>query len=428
MGLNILHTADWHLGAKLYNASREEEHQRFLSWLLDHIRAEEIDLLLVAGDIFHYTQPSAEATALYYHFLARAAAETDLRQIVVVGGNHDSASRLDAPSEVLKVLNVHVVGGLSADQDTWERCLCPVRGSSGEVEAVVVAVPFVHEFRLGVRTTGMEPGEARAAIQEAFTRLYSDLADRAEARWPGVPLLTTGHMTCKGAPVAGYNTPIHLSAMIGGLPADVIFDRRYSYVALGHIHLLHNCEDSTAWYCGSPLPLNVLEARTPRYILRVALDADDPRGAATPTPIEVPVERQLIELRGGQDEIVAQLEAIEPRGDLEPYVWVDVEVDHYTPEVSSPLIEALARRAQEDGGVRPRLIRVGQSIRAAEAIELGAGEDVGPTLRDLDPEEVFVRLYRTRNNDNPPRDAVLETFREIKHRVEIERDERKARS
>ncbi|MEO1270628.1 MAG: exonuclease subunit SbcD, partial [Myxococcota bacterium] len=321
--LNILHTADWHLGAKLYNASREEEHRRFLDWLLRHAEEAAIDLLLVAGDIFHYTQPSADATALYYHFLARAA-ETSLRQIVIVGGNHDSASRLDAPREVLKVLDVHVVGGLSADRDTWDRCLCPVRGHDGTVEVVVVAIPFVHEFRLGVRTTGMEPGEAGTAIEDAFQALYTELADRAEARWPGVPLIATGHMTCKGAPVAGYNTPIHLSAMIGGLPADRIFDPRYSYIALGHIHALHNCEHSNAWYCGSPLPLNVLEARSPRTVLHVELDPTDPRAAARAIPIAVPLERQLVELRGDAETVVAQIDALTIEGDLEPYIWVDV--------------------------------------------------------------------------------------------------------
>lgn len=408
MALKILHTADWHLGARLYNTPRDEEHNRFLSWLLEHIRQEGIDVLVVAGDVFHYTQPSAEATSLYYKFLADAASQTPLRQIVVVGGNHDSASRIDAPREVLNVLNVHVVGGLSARRETWDRCICPVRGDDGQVELVIVAVPFVHEFRLGVRTTGLDRDDAAVTIKAAFQELYTELADRAEALYPGVPLMTTGHLTCKGAPIAGYNTPIHLASLIQGLPAETIFDERYGYVALGHIHQMYRADDTNAWYSGSPIALNIVEARSPRYVLEATTPSgDDARAPFEVAQVLVPQHRAIVELRGSEEQIQTQLEALDTsEHDLPPLVWVDVEVPHYTPDVAKPLLDHMAQHPEDK---RPRLVRVGQTLVAPEP---RLGEE-GPTssLRDLEPEEVFTRLYRARNEGQDPRDILIESFR-----------------
>ena len=190
--MRLLHTSDWHLGARSGSVSRVEDHERFLAWLLDRLAAREIDALVVAGDVFDHPQPSAEAQRQYYRFLG-AAARTGVRDIVVVGGNHDSASRLDAPAEVLASLDVHVVGGLPSPASG---CLVPLRTRGSEaVAAVCVAVPYVHEYRLGVRTTDPDGNAVRAAFRDAFSALYTSLVDEAARRWPGVPVVATGHLT-----------------------------------------------------------------------------------------------------------------------------------------------------------------------------------------------------------------------------------------
>ncbi|NPC81309.1 exonuclease subunit SbcD, partial [Pyxidicoccus fallax] len=95
--MRLLHTSDWHLGHTLYDVSREAEHAAFLDWLLETLEAESVDALLVAGDIFDTANPSAEAQAAWYHFVARARRRLPRLDVVVIGGNHDSAARLDAP-------------------------------------------------------------------------------------------------------------------------------------------------------------------------------------------------------------------------------------------------------------------------------------------------------------------------------------------
>lgn len=112
--MRLLHTSDWHLGKKLADRPRKEVFVQFLNWLLKVLKEEKIDLLLIAGDVFDGTMPSHEAQELYYEFLARAV-KTGCRNIVVIAGNHDSASFLEAPEHLLKFLNIYVVGEAEGD-------------------------------------------------------------------------------------------------------------------------------------------------------------------------------------------------------------------------------------------------------------------------------------------------------------------------
>ena len=127
MAVRILHTSDWHLGVSINNQRCVDEQRRFLGWLADQIRERAIDVLLVAGDVFHYASPSNTARELYYDFLVESASIETLDKVVVVGGNHDSPSGLDAPRQVLGSLDVHVVGGLPYDAEKRpDRCVVPI--------------------------------------------------------------------------------------------------------------------------------------------------------------------------------------------------------------------------------------------------------------------------------------------------------------
>nr|MBP7633388.1 exonuclease subunit SbcD [Candidatus Ozemobacteraceae bacterium] len=107
--MKVLHTSDWHLGHLLLQQKRDEEHRAFLEWLLETVRNERIELLLIAGDIFDSGLPPNYALEMYFSFLSRCAAQ-GCRSIVVVGGNHDSPATLQAPKQVLKAINVTVTG------------------------------------------------------------------------------------------------------------------------------------------------------------------------------------------------------------------------------------------------------------------------------------------------------------------------------
>ena len=110
--MKTLHTSDWHLGRSLYGRKRYEEFSAFLDWLAQTIEDEKVDALLVAGDVFDTCTPSNRAQELYYRFLCRVAASY-CRHVVVIAGNHDSPSFLNAPKELLRVLNVYVLGSMT---------------------------------------------------------------------------------------------------------------------------------------------------------------------------------------------------------------------------------------------------------------------------------------------------------------------------
>ncbi|MFT7581865.1 MAG: exonuclease SbcD, partial [Myxococcota bacterium] len=313
--MRLLHTSDWHLGATLHGVSCDPDHRRFIQWLVETLDSESIDVVVVVGNIFDLAQPSAEAQSLFYEFLALASA-TRVRRIVVVGGNHDSATRLDATRPVMEALKIHIVGGLSADEASWEQALCPVHNSDGALLGVVAAVPYVHEFRLGVRTTSGDVRGMAEATRRGFKHLYTTLADGAAARFPDVPLVATGHLTCSGAGDDDYGTPIHQVASIGGLPPEV-FDPRFDYVALGHVHRSFQVGPGPVWYSGSPIPLKLHDMAAPRRVLLVEVATSTETRVS---PLEVPVFRELLAVEGDADSVAERIATVQSPAPFGPLI------------------------------------------------------------------------------------------------------------
>ena len=379
--MRLIHTSDWHLGATLGEASRAEDHRLFLQWLKDLITTDGIDALLVSGDIFDQSNPSAEAQRAYYSFL-RELGETPLRQVIITGGNHDSPSRLDAPGELLGHLGIHVVGGIEADPATWGRCLCPLRDGRGQVEAVVAAAPFVHEWRLGFRALEGTPEERNSLLADRFRAFYSALADRAEAQYPGVPLLAMGHLACVGSQLQDAPLETHLVGTLGTLPAT-IFDPRFAYVALGHIHRNFAFADGRAHYSGSPIPLNAREGASQRLVNRVRLEGAGLAWERVP----VPSFRSVLELAGSPDEMAAALAGLAWREPLPAMLSLELRV----PSHQTGLEEAV--RAQV-AAMDPRPVLV--DLRQVQLRSGSGPERELPSLDALEPREVFRLLCAAR--------------------------------
>ena len=146
--MNIIHTADWHLGNTFHGYSRLEEHRHFLEWLLGVLRARRPDVLLVTGDVFDSANPSAAAERLYYNFLMQAVQAVKGLQVVITAGNHDSPGRLEATAEMLRAFNVYVRGYVHRDPETdepdVESLLLPLSSRlSPEAQVVCFALPFL---------------------------------------------------------------------------------------------------------------------------------------------------------------------------------------------------------------------------------------------------------------------------------------------
>ncbi|BDU72274.1 metallophosphoesterase family protein [Mesoterricola silvestris] len=392
-----IHTSDWHLGAALGEASRLEEQQRFLQWLGTTIRERGVDTLLVAGDIFDQANPSAEAQRTYYTFL-RDLGETGLRQVILTGGNHDSPSRLDAPSELLGNLGIHVVGGLDADPESWGRCLCPLRDAGGAVEAVVAAAPFVHEWRLGFRTLDGTPEERGVLLAACFRAFYGRLADLAEGAFPGVPLLAMGHLACVGSTPRDAPLETHLVGTLGALPAD-IFDERFAYVALGHIHRNYAVAGGRAHYCGTPLALNAREGATARQVNLVRLEG----GALALERLPVPAFRQVLEFAGTPDQVRAYLEDLAWTEPLPAMLSLEVCVERHQPGLEDEVRALVAAR-------EPRPLLVGLQQTLVRRGDPEGGDGPAPSLESLEPRDVFRLLCKAKGENADELMAAFETL------------------
>ncbi|MCK6550127.1 exonuclease subunit SbcD, partial [Myxococcota bacterium] len=315
--MRILHTADWHLGQTLHGTSRAWEHERFFAWLLDALAREQIDALVVAGDVFDTANPSPAALTQYYGFLAAARARCPRLDIVVVGGNHDSPERLDAPRSLLALdpIRVTVVGALprtpSGDVDL-ERAIVPLHGARGEVGAWLLAVPFLRRGDLpDLDTPGLDedPALAERTLTRAYAALYRRLVDLALAkRAPGQALVATGHCYMVGGRTSELSERKIQVGNQDALPVE-IFPKELAYVALGHLHYAQSVHGrENVRYSGSPIPLSLTERTYEHQVL--AVDLEDGWISRPPKRLVVPRAVELLSIPDAHAPLDAVLTAL----------------------------------------------------------------------------------------------------------------------
>ena len=272
--LTILHTSDWHLGRRLYGRMRYEEFEAFLSWLQETISAQKVDVLIVAGDIFDTMTPSNRAQALYYEFLGKVS-KLCCEHIVIVAGNHDSPTFLDAPSKVLKFLNVHVIGTACDDLNDEVLVLDAVDGTP---HCIIAAVPYLRDRDVRGSHAGESADSKDANVIKGIRAHYDEVASIAKARQEHlsdahqrhIPIIATGHLFAAGSKTTEDDGVRDLYVgSLGQISADM-FDDGFDYVALGHLHVpqrVGGCEHIR--YSGSPIAMGFGEAKQQKQVLLV---------------------------------------------------------------------------------------------------------------------------------------------------------------
>lgn len=401
--MRLLHTSDWHLGHTLYDVSREAEHAAFLDWLLVTLEAESVDALLIAGDIFDTANPSAEAQAAWYHFIARVRRKLPKLELVVIGGNHDSPARLDAPDPLFAALGVRVVGGLPRAQRTldFERLLVPLHDSRGRVKAWVAAVPYLRPADLPLVQT--EGDRLVEGVREVYGLTLEAARRRRQA---GQALVTMGHCYMTGTELSQLSERKILGGNQHALPVD-LFPDDVAYAALGHLHKAQRVGGREGVrYSGSPIPLSLSEANYRHQVLLVDLEGE---GLGTVRPLSVPrtadmlrvPERDAVSL----DEVLEKLAALpelEP-DTLErnrPYLEVCVSLPRPEPSLRRKVEAALEGKAARLVKLTPSYTGTGLALAEIQA---------GASLRERTPEEVFKARY-ARDYQEPMDPALLESF------------------
>ena len=360
--IRILHTADWHLGQTFFGYDRAEEHKAFLDWLAEEIRQNEIDALVIAGDVFDVSNPSAASQRIYYEFIYRVTAENPKLQIVIVAGNHDSAARLEAPLPLLQAMRTEVRGvvrKLEGGEIDYDHLTIELKNREGEVEVLCMAVPFLRQGDYPVVETEGNP------YMEGVRELYARLLQRLWARRKtNQAILAVGHLQATGSEIAEKDYSER--TVIGGLEcvSPDTFSEKIAYTALGHIHKAQRVSGrENVRYAGSPIPMSFAEKHYHHGVVMVTLD----EGCAVDIRrIECPQSIPLISVPGGEaaspEKIIEILRDLPEVDGEAPYLEVKVLLEEPEPMLRQEIEEALA-------GKKYRLARIVSAYRQEERVE-----------------------------------------------------------
>ncbi len=251
--MKILHTSDWHLGKKLYKVSRIKEQELFLTWLSEYIITEEIDILLISGDIFDVPTPPNEALKLYFNFLKSLSAKKQI-PIFIIGGNHDSSNFLEAPAPFLELNNIHVVGNLNElAKDNFSPYVHNLNIRDEEVSICLLPYFRTHELFNLAKCWDID-------IEEGLLPVIEVALEKLTAKSIGKKILMSHHLF-GSYEEAGSEQGLNLSG-IDSIPTNILND--FDYVALGHIHKAQTVrkESPIVHYSGSPMAFRFSETTT----------------------------------------------------------------------------------------------------------------------------------------------------------------------
>lgn len=420
--LTLLHTSDWHLGRKLYGKSRDDEFAQFLAWQLDTIYQQNVDILLIAGDIFDTSSPSNLSQKMYYQFLSDVA-KSPCRHVVIVAGNHDSPSFLDAPKTLLKNFNIHIVGNVS--QNLHDEVLV-LSDKNNIPEAIITAVPYLKDKDVRKVGSGESLSDKEKHITQGIFAHYQAVSDIAFAKKheleqqfnKKIPIIATGHLFMLGGQTLdGDGVKDLYVGSLGWVGTDIFTTAgRYDYVALGHLHVPQAVgKNEFIRYSGSPIAMGFGEAKQQKQVNLVRFFADEnllnqpifpliahhnsqqihndlfenPQNQAFNVAIyeqtvvqslAIPVFFPLANIKGDLDKIKKSLKQLLKNPQK---IWVEISYqgEHFVHDLAEQLYDMVDNSPVE-------ILRI-KNLQAKKTVL--QGDFVGQSLEDLDEKQVFER-------------------------------------
>ncbi len=400
--MRLLHTADWHLGQRFHDQRRGDDEEHALDQLLELAEEHRIDALLLAGDIFDTANPGAEEQRRYYRFLFKLVTQVGVPTVVVTGGNHDSALRLDGPKDLLADLGISVVGRWPRDTEP-EHCLVELKDRQAQVRAICAAVPYLRDGDLRLPPIGETAPQIHARYAQALENRYLQVHRAAKEAYPDLPLVVMGHCYVDDALIGGGERPVQVGNL-AKVRAEVL-GADTAYLALGHLHRPQRLGEHDHWrYCGSLLPTGFDEVERQREVLRIDLADDGSPGRVTSLPLKP--FREYRRLHGTPDELESIIADLPSTASDAPVPWAEASVILQGPRPG--FAQQLVDQARDRGW---NLISVKRHRKAVEKRDRPAADDV-LGLKELDPEEVFVERHR-QEFDRDPDEELLTEFRSL---------------
>lgn len=397
--MRILHTSDWHIGRTLCGRKRYEEYDSFLTWLAETIQQNDIEVLLVAGDVFDTTAPSNRAQELYYQFLHQVSIST-CKHVVIIAGNHDSPSFLNAPKELLKVLNVHVVGNVAADINDEVLVLYDQQHVP---ELIVCAVPYLRDKDIRTAEAGESINDKERNLLEGISKHYTAvglLADKKRLELgKDIPIVGMGHLFTSGGRIVDDDGVREL--YIGSLAhvsADA-FPKSFNYTALGHLHIPQKVKDfEMIRYSGSPLLMGFGESNHKKSVCQV----DIIKESVTVKLIEVPNFQPLESIKGDWEYISKRISTL---ASDEINKWL--EIVYTGDEIIGDLQGRLTMLIKD---TRLEILRVKNNRIIERALEQVNFDEA---LDDLSEIDVFVRCLNDHEIPEEQRQDMMVAYKEI---------------
>lgn len=407
--MRVMHSSDWHLGCRLYGQSRDHEFSAFFSWLLEKLEQEKIDALLVAGDIFDNSVPSNRAQQLYYDFL-RQVSNSSCRHVVIIGGNHDSPSFLEAPRELLKTLNVHVIG--SKKENVSEELIC-LYDDSDQLELLVAAVPYLRDRDVRSYEAGENYQQAAEKLREGIEKHYREIAGlaakkRREAARP-LPLIGMGHLYTQGGLITeGDGVRQLYVGTLAHIESGQIC-QGFDYLALGHLHVPQIVDgNELVAYSGSPLAMGFNEAKQQKSLRIIEFNKDCKPSVEL---LEIPAWQRLERIHGDWTAIESSLKQLKEDG---VQAWLEIIYD--SDELCVDLREKIDALL-ENTGLLPLRISNKQVVNTA----LQALQE-NENLKDLEHTQVFQRLLENQQLPAEQNEKLLNLYQILVTDM-LERDE-----
>ncbi|ENW99591.1 hypothetical protein F900_02396 [Acinetobacter modestus] len=384
MTVRFFHTSDWHLGQFFYNHSRHYEHEQFLAWLLEQIKAKQPHALLIAGDIFDVINPSSQAQKQLYQFLADAHELAPQMQTLMIAGNHDSGYRIEQVEPLLEKYNAKTVGVIRWNQDKsldLERLILPIYDQQKQIVAWCIALPFLRSAEI----TGFN--EHTTNSQNAIAYLHQQLIEEAKRRkTDDQALIMMSHAHMQGGETSDSERPI----IIGNEEAlsTALFDDSIDYVALGHLHKPQKVQHPHIRYSGSPIPLSFSEINYKHQVVEVSIDPKKNEDAFSFEALPIPRSIQLHKIKDELSVVMQRLRNLpnEPIENLEHREYVDIEYHTTTPPQPN-LRQQFEDALPKD---RYRLVRISRQYLSNEST---AESKQTISLEPPTPEKLFQQIW-----------------------------------
>ena len=375
--VKILHTSDWHIGQKFMGKSRVDEHKAFLSWLYEIIKKENIEVLIVAGDIFDTGNPPNYALELYYNFLKELFSLSNPNlYVIITAGNHDSVSTLKASKQLLEFMNVHVISSGEVDENE----LIPIY-KEDKLQAVVCAVPFLRDSVVRKSISGQTTAQKESSLNDGIKQHYINVYEEANSlinKLTGknnLPIIATGHLTTVGSRTSESERDIYIGGTLD-IGSDFL-GKYFDYVALGHLHINQSVGYNHVRYSGSPIPLSFSEANQKKKINIVEFKNINTDKNVEVREIEIPQHRKLQVLKGNLESVKAELQIIKDKT-----TWIEIHLNDENPMFANQALREYAQTKE----LIILAIKIDRTQKTLEAKELKV-----TSLDELTPSDVFTR-------------------------------------